>query len=114
MYVDSSPPTDPVLLCDEIGAETATSSVLSSGRTMLSVKEAVQLAQNNNFMGLICSSRLLDLAPAVIESIKTAGLVLISDVSGLNTPFGPRGVPDGVDGTVKGNGVLHFNDSVDM
>jgi CDK inhibitor PHO81 len=88
--------------------------VLSSGRTMLSVKEAVQLAQNNNFMGLICSSRLLDLAPPLIESIKTAGLVLISDVSGLKPPFGPRGVPDGVDGTVKGNGVLHFNDSVDM
>ncbi|KAF2416400.1 hypothetical protein EJ08DRAFT_600583, partial [Tothia fuscella] len=92
-------------------------SLASSGRTVLSVKEAVQVAQNNNFMGLICSSRLLDLAPALIEAIKTASLVLISDVSGSkdrSAAFGPRGVPEGVDGTVKGNGVLHFNDSVDM
>jgi hypothetical protein len=31
----------------------------SSGRTTTSVKEAVRIAQSNNFMGLMCSSRLL-------------------------------------------------------
>jgi CDK inhibitor PHO81 len=61
-----------------------------------------------------------DLAPALIESIKTASLVLISDVSGSKydpsapREWGPARVPEGVDGTLKGNGVLHFNDSVDM
>lgn len=33
--------------------------VYSSGRTTTSVKEAVRIAQSNNFMGLMCSSRLL-------------------------------------------------------
>lgn len=56
----NEPHLDPVLLCDEIGAENApSSSILSSGRTTLSVKEAVRVATSNNFMGLICSSRLL-------------------------------------------------------
>lgn len=56
---------DPVLLCNELGADSAPSpsgqrhGVQSSGRTTISVKEAVQIAKDNNFMGLICSSRLL-------------------------------------------------------
>jgi CDK inhibitor PHO81 len=56
---------DPVLLCNELGADTtqspsgSTHVVRSSGRTTISVKEAVQIARDNNFMGLICSSRLL-------------------------------------------------------
>ena len=29
------------------------------GRTTFSIKEAVQVARNNNLMGLICSSKLL-------------------------------------------------------
>lgn len=64
-----------------------------------------------------------DLAPALIETIKTAGLVLITDVSDAedqrtntlavaNPSF--HGMPDGVDGFLKGNGVLRFNDSIDM
>ena len=178
---------DPILLCNELGApplppppSTSPSSpnpghhapILSSGRTTISVKEAVQIARDNNFMGLICSSRLLDLAPALIESIKTAGLVLIMDVSdaiarndgtevqrggddvvaggqrnvgrsagtgevgrgnGVGSAFGvalgrapvaqsppvagPRGETwghKGVDGVLKANGVLRFNESVDM
>ena len=57
--------TDPVLLCNELGADSSQSPsgnthiVQSSGRTTISVKEAVQIARDNNFMGLICSSRLL-------------------------------------------------------
>src|SRR6478735_9638497 len=53
---------DPVLLCNELGAgsaENGSHTVESSGRTQISVKDAVQIARDNNFMGLICSSRLL-------------------------------------------------------
>ena len=59
-------------------------------------------------------------APALIEAIKTAGLVLISDQSGSSEDTLPTGFsllhggPDGVDGTLRQNAVLHFNDSVDM
>lgn len=139
---------DPVLLCNELGAEglgaqTGSSSVQNSDRSSMSVKEAVQIARNNNFMGLMCSWRLLvsqsstctglayfpkelthnkkkKLAPALIEAIKTAGLVLISDQSGSNEDTIPTGFPllhggpDGVDGTLRRNAILHFNDSVDM
>jgi CDK inhibitor PHO81 len=50
------------MLCNELGAESSNQpagAVESSGRTQISVKEAVQIARDNNFMGLICSSRLL-------------------------------------------------------
>ena len=54
---------DPVLLCNDLGAkrEASTSGavVTSSGHHSMSVKEAVRIAQSNNFMGLVCSSRLL-------------------------------------------------------
>ena len=61
----------------------------------------------------------------MIESIKTAGLVLVSDISdsepieGTQSSLGvarPRGetVPNGVDGFLMGNGVLRFNESIDM
>jgi CDK inhibitor PHO81 len=125
-------PNYPVLLCNELGADSPQSPsgnthiIQSSGRTTTSVKEAVQIARDNNFMGLICSSRLLSLAPALIESIKTAGLVLVTDIT--DFPFddpaqltnlhvaNPRrqNTPDGVDGYLKGNGVLCFNETVDM
>jgi CDK inhibitor PHO81 len=142
------PLSDPILLCNELGADSSqspsgsTHSIQSSGRTTISVKEAVQIAQDNNFMGLICSSRLLvsttqqrclyhvltmqqALAPALIESIKTAGLVLVTDItdspedgSGQSNPYiaQPRRqtTPDGVDGYLRGNGVLCFNETVDM
>jgi CDK inhibitor PHO81 len=65
------------------------------------------------------------LAPALIESIKTAGLVLVTDVSdsmddgqaqtNLHVAQPRRqATPDGVDGYLKGNGVLCFNETVDM
>jgi len=125
-------PNYPVLLCNELGADSPQSPsgnthiIQSSGRTTTSVKEAVQIARDNNFMGLICSSRLLSLAPALIESIKTAGLVLVTDItdSPEDEPAQPanlhvanprrQNTPDGVDGYLKGNGVLCFNETVDM
>ena len=59
---------DPVLLCNDLGAKreaarpgaNSSSAVIpSSGHNSMSVKEAVQIAQSNNFMGLVCTSRLL-------------------------------------------------------
>ena len=52
---------DPVLLCnaleqnDDLSADNAQ----GLGRTTFSIKEAVQVARNNNLMGIICSSKLL-------------------------------------------------------
>jgi CDK inhibitor PHO81 len=59
------------------------------------------------------------LVPALIESIKVAGLVLAADTSEETFPTliaGPRSysMPDKLDGILRGNGVLRFNDTVDM
>ncbi|KAK7732933.1 phosphate system positive regulatory protein pho81 [Botryosphaeria dothidea] len=110
---------DPVLLGNELGADPINAAadsqkVHSSGRTTISVKEAVQVAQNNNLMGLICSSRLLELAPALIESVKTAGLVLIADLSTQKTSLTNSTTVDKIDGYFKGEGVLRFNETVDI
>ena len=55
---------DPVLLCNDLGAKQdmscpSSGMVEMSGRGSMSVKEAVRIAQSNNFMGLVCTSRLL-------------------------------------------------------
>ena len=55
---------DPVLLCNDLGAKRDGANMKnavtkSSGRNSMSVKEAVRIAQSNNFMGLMCTSRLL-------------------------------------------------------
>ena len=112
---------DPVLLCNDLGTAqdpNPTTSLTSDGHNSISVKEAVRIAQSNNFMGLICNSRLLELVPALVESIKVAGLVLVTDTSSdVEGKDGGRGVyrtPDGVDGILKRNGVLRFNETIDM
>lgn len=61
-----------------------------------------------------------DLIPALIGAIKSHGLVLAIDKSA--DPPAPAGpfvdpfprLPEGVDGVLKGNGVLRFNESIDM
>ncbi len=58
--------------------------------------------------------------PALVEAIKAQGLVLVTDKSAepevdrglLSDPF-PR-LPEGIDGVLKANGVLRFNESIDM
>lgn len=64
---------DPVLLCNDLGTVRETAQTLpsasdpprsgavieSSGHHSMSIKEAVRIALSNNFMGLVCSSRLL-------------------------------------------------------
>lgn len=56
--------------------------------------------------------------PALIESIKVAGLVLVMDTSEENasdqSTVRDYRVPEGCDGILKGNGVLRFNQSIDM
>jgi CDK inhibitor PHO81 len=55
-------PNYPVFLCNDLGREgeaAGSLAIQNSGRRTTSIKEAVRTAQNNNFMGLICSSRLL-------------------------------------------------------
>ena len=55
-------PNYPVFLCNDLGREgemVGSAAIQSSGRRTTSIKEAVRISQNNNFMGLICCSRLL-------------------------------------------------------
>jgi len=117
-------PNFPVFLCNDLGREgeaRESLAVQSSGRRTTSIKEAVRIAQNNNFIGLICCNRLLDMVPALIEAIKAQGLVLVTDKSAEQEPAiqGPFSNPfprllEGIDGVLKANGVLRFNESIDM
>jgi len=90
--------------------------VTNCGRMSTSIKEAVRIAQSNNFMGLVCTSRLLDLVPALVNSIKEAGLVLISDYS--HDLARPRpsvlSLATGVDGLLMDNAVLRFKEAIDQ
>lgn len=55
-------PNYPIFLCNDLGREgelVGSSTITSSGRRTTSIKEAVRISQNNNFMGLICCARLL-------------------------------------------------------
>ncbi|KAI4120573.1 MAG: hypothetical protein LQ338_006917 [Usnochroma carphineum] len=107
-------PNYPVLLCNALGTvrSSTSPSSTSDGHSSISVKEAVRIAQSNNFMGLVCSSRLLHLVPALIEAIKVAGLVLVMDTS--EDEGRSDRLLEGVDGVLKGNGVLRFNEMIDM
>ena len=55
-------PNFPVFLCNDLGQEDGPGEdnmMQASGRRSTSIKEMVRIAQGNNFMGLICYSRLL-------------------------------------------------------
>ena len=56
--------------------------------------------------------------PSLIESVKVAGLVLVTDTSEESLPSGSAvrsyQMPEGMDGMLKGNGVLRFNEMIDM
>jgi CDK inhibitor PHO81 len=64
-------------------------------------------------MGLICTSRLLELVPALVNSVKEAGLVLISDYSHDTQRPTLLGLAQGVDGLLQDNAVLRFRDNID-
>ncbi|KAK3722790.1 phosphate system positive regulatory protein pho81 [Vermiconidia calcicola] len=124
MALNWKQPNYPVLLCNELGVAPTSSEqpsnsnmVFSCGRTDMSIKESVRIAQSNNFMGLVCSSRLLDLVPALISSVKEAGLVLISDYSNdvmRERPASVLNLPGGVDGLLLENAVLRFKEAIDQ
>lgn len=76
-------------------------------------------------MGLTCRAEVLDAVPALIESIKEAGLVLVSDASLAAPPAeGDRqgatalallgAGPDGIDGILKSHGVMTFKETIDV
>jgi len=62
------------------------------------------------------------MVPALIDAIKSQGLALVIDksaegeVAGGGGPLGDSfpEMPKGVDGLLKGNGVLRFNESIDV
>lgn len=58
------------------------------------------------------------MVPSLVESIKVAGLVLVTDTSEDRASRGPGTrsyrMPEGVDGMLRGNGVLRFNEMIDM
>ncbi|PYI10381.1 ankyrin repeat protein nuc-2 [Aspergillus sclerotiicarbonarius CBS 121057] len=130
-------PNYPVLLCNDLGqirdlARDVKSlpDVDSSGRASMSIKESARIAQSNNLMGLICRSSLLNVVTALVETIKELGLVLVADTSDdaeqpdqidpmqVASPMGVAEwaymMPDGVNGVMKANGILKFNDMIDM
>ncbi|KAK5171447.1 phosphate system positive regulatory protein pho81 [Saxophila tyrrhenica] len=118
-------PNYPVLLCNELGVAppdeqqqpSASNTINNCGRTSMSIKESVRIATSNNLMGLICTSRLLDLVPALVASVKEAGLVLISDYSRdvkRTSPASVMSLPQGVDGLLMDNAVLRFKDAIDQ
>jgi CDK inhibitor PHO81 len=60
------------------------------------------------------------MVPTLIEAIKSQGLVLVIDKSaeqmldkGINVDPFPR-LPEGIDGVLKANGVLRFNETIDI
>ncbi|KAL2430344.1 Ankyrin repeat protein nuc-2 [Exophiala dermatitidis] len=109
-------PNFPILLCNDLGS--------AHGRPGpchgTSIKESARLAQTNNFMGMTCSARILQMVPALIETIRQAGLVLVSDASETASRQPPPSatgwtmMPEGVNGIMKPNGILRFNETVDM
>jgi CDK inhibitor PHO81 len=60
------------------------------------------------------------MVPALVNAIKSQGLVLVTDKStepipaseSRNDPF-PR-LAQGIDGVLRSNGVLRFNETIDM
>lgn len=63
-------------------------------------------------------STIQNMLPSLIESIKVAGLVLVTDTSEEAPSTGAAArsyrMPEGVDGILRGNGVLRFNEMIDM
>ena len=127
-------PNFPILLCNNLGGIPADSPSHSPPRAAdptpnsrrqhsVSIKESARLAQTNNFMGLTCSSRILKMVPALIETVKQSGLVLVSDTTGEEPSAERRDpmrqasfamMPEGVNGVMKRSGILRFNESIDM
>ena len=115
-------------MCNDLGAaikETSSGAIHASnemsqmGRSTMSIKEAVRIARSNNFLGLICRSELLDTVPSLVDAIKNAGLVLISDAASKDNehyayPSVGRESSYPVDGILRSGGVLNFSEAIDI
>ena len=108
-------PNYPTLLCNDITdlEHVGRVNTASSSRSQMSIKESSRIAQSNNLMGIVCSWGVLSMVPALIDTIKELGLILVCDSSGQHDQGGGT-IPDGVNGIVRDNGVLTFNESVDI
>ena len=113
-------PNFPVVLCNDLGTrENASAPLATLAPQNTSIKESARLAQSNNFIGVKVSGTILQMVPALIETIKQAGLVLVSDMTEQQVlpAEAQRGwsmMPEGVNGIMKSNGILRFNESIDM
>jgi len=119
-------PNFPVLLCNDLGRRTNPSSPQQSINASPSIKESARLSTDNNFMGMTCSARILEMVPALVDTVRQGGLVLVSDASDdasittqstspqTRAETGWSMVPEGINGIMKGNGILRFNETIDM
>ncbi|KAJ2080334.1 phosphate system positive regulatory protein pho81 [Coemansia sp. RSA 988] len=74
----------------------------------LSLKEAVRFACANNLLGLICNSSLLTRVPALIENVKSSGLLLMSfGIENYDEQQRQSQKSRGVDATIC-NGVIKY------
>ncbi|KAF8474962.1 ankyrin repeat protein nuc-2 [Kalaharituber pfeilii] len=107
-------PNYPVFYCNDSGNEPIQEpvGVGFSRRGSVSIKEAVSFAASNNLMGIICSLKLLGLVPALVQSIKEAGLVVVAHISDNVHESVSRGI--GVDGILRKEGVLKFEETIDI
>lgn len=87
----------------------------------MSIKEAVRVAETNNFMGLVCRSQILDMVPALVGAITGRSLVLVSDASdgpalaSTSNTAAPQTLPDGINGMLSSAGVMRFSgEAVDI
>ncbi|KAL7276557.1 phosphate system positive regulatory protein pho81 [Rhizina undulata] len=105
-------PNYPVFYANDLGKEPGDDmdGIAASSTSSTSIKEAVRFASSNNLMGLICSSRLLDMVPALIQSVKVAGLVLVAQTANGSE----SSINSGVDGILRTEGVLKFEETIDM
>jgi len=60
-----------------------------------------------------------ELVPALVEAVKTAGLVLVSDLTHVGTRSedaytAMQSGPDALDGMLEDNAVLRFSESIDV
>ncbi|KAK9472424.1 uncharacterized protein V1510DRAFT_365627 [Dipodascopsis tothii] len=79
-------------------------------RRCVSIKEAATFAASNNLMGLICPSIILNTVPALVESIREYGLVLVAQsYEGLTQD----NIALSIDG-VQDRKTLEFNETIDM
>jgi CDK inhibitor PHO81 len=113
-------PNFPVLLCNNLGRANGFDSSHSTFDISAapSIKESARLAQSNNLMGLICHVRILEMVPALVETIQEAGLILVSDTSDLAERQAGNDyrsiLPNRANGVMMADGVLRFNETIEM